>query len=135
MERLKKMTRKHFPKIGSEKLRNLTINIYMVVIGVKPSFLIDTIAVRNYLPHFISLLQEIKVTSNIFEETILRIVSIQDDYFIVNVEKSLARVPRDRQYVDVSSSLKMPVLISHSASVSFCYRRNFTGKPSISNNQ
>ena len=115
------MTRKHFPKMGSEKLRNLTINIYMVVIGVKPSFLIDTIAVRNYLPHFISLLQEIKVTSNIFEETILRIVSIQDDYFIINVEESLARVPRDRRYVDVSSSLKMPVLISRSAGVSFCY--------------
>ena len=121
MESLKKMTRKHLPKIGSEKLRNLTTNIYMVVIGVKPSFLIDTIAVRNYLPHFISLLQEIKVASNIYERTTLRIVSIQDDYFIINIEESLVRLQKDRQYVDVSSSLKMPVLISPSEGVSFCY--------------
>lgn len=116
MEKLKEMTWKHFPKIGPKKHRILTINIYMVVIGVKPSFLIDTIAVRKYLPHFISLLQEIKVTtSNIVEGTILRIVSIQDDYFIINIKESLVRVQRDRQYVDVSSSLKLPVLISHSA--------------------
>ena len=34
-----------------------------------------------------NLLQEIKVTrSNLFEETILRIVSIKDDYFIINIK-------------------------------------------------
>ena len=87
----------------------------MVVIGLKPSLLIDTIAVQNYLPQFLNFLEELRNKEQINSSaSVIRIVSVKDDYFLINVNESITKVAKKRNFIDVSSNLKLPTILNNS---------------------
>ena len=115
MEVLNCLVSKHFPKLSRGTVRTISFNIHMVLIGLKPSFLIDTIAVEGNLSKLHMLLKELAAIPAPNNQDVLLILLIKDDYFLVNIKESLKRLEKERYYIDVSDNLQLPKIIDNSS--------------------
>ena len=125
MEVLNCLVSKHCNRLRPKTVRTLSFNIHMVLIGLKPSFLIDTLDVQKNLPQLNKVLKEINIRNPVSSNEILHILLIKDDYFLVNLKEMLKRVEKLRYYVDVSNSIQLPVMIDHSSVSCLPWMRKF----------
>lgn len=104
---------KNLPRLKREISKKLSFDIKMVALGIKPSLLIDIVAISDKLLNFEAIVEEINAKSQFLSTNTskLRIVCVKDDFFIVNFPKILRTIRRKRHYINVSSNLQQPTLM------------------------
>lgn len=107
---------KHFPRLKREISKKLSFDIRMVALGVKPSLLVDTIAV-NDIAQFEKFIVELNTRAPVsfHKASSLKILCVKDDFFIVNLPDLLQTIEKRRIYIDVSSKCQEPTLITESS--------------------
>ena len=108
---------KHFPRLKREICKKLSFDVRMVALGIKPSLLIDTIAVNDDIAQFKKFIIEINTKAQVsfLKASSLKILCVKDDFFIVNLPDLLQTIDKRRIYIDVSSKLQEPTVITESS--------------------
>ena len=103
-----------FPRLKTEIIKKLTFDIRMVCLGIKPSLLVDVVSVDENLPYLEALITEINNESKFqsIEAKKLKILMVKDDLFIVNFPVLLRTIGNKKQFIDVSSKIAFPALIT-----------------------
>ena len=114
MEVVLQLAFKCLPGFKRGTIKKLSYDIHLVIAGVKPSLLIDTIAVDRNLHKLDKFIEQLNSRINTSKaETSLEILKIKEDYFVVNVKELLKRLEKERFYVDVSACLQLPIIITN----------------------
>lgn len=114
----------NLPRMKKETIKKLTFDIRMVCLGIKPSLLVDVVSVDKNLPYLESIITEYNFKANFpsSEKHQLKILKIKDDLFVANLSLLLRTIKKRRLYIDASSKLQTPMLITES-SLSSCHSR------------
>ena len=114
MEDLFQLTTKYLPGYKPGIIRKLSFDIHMVIVGIKPCLLIDTIAVGGTSRQIEELITKINVTDPCASKpkSIIKIFRIAEDYLLVNMHEILLRVKDERYYINVSACLQMPTVMN-----------------------
>ena len=107
----------NLPRMKKETIKKLTFDIRMVCLGIKPSLLVDVVSVDKNLPYLESIITEYNFKANFpsSEKHKLKILKIKDDLFIANLSLLLRTIKKRRLYIDASSKLQTPTLITESS--------------------
>jgi len=124
MDALFNLVIKQLPRMKREMTKNLTFDIGMVCLGIKPSLLVDVVSVDKNLPYLESLITEYNFKANFSssEKQELKILKIKDDLLIANLPVLFRTIKKRRLYIDASSKYQTPTLITES-SQSSCHNR------------
>ena len=114
MDVIMKQIRICFPKLKQSVAKKFGTDIYMVFVGIKPTFLIDTIAAHRNIQKIERLIHNLEciLIENECRELNMIVMNISEDYFVVNLPLLAKSIVRERIYIDVSSSLQVPAPLS-----------------------
>ena len=117
MDALFDLVIKQLPRMKREMIKNLTFDIGMVCLGIKPSLLVDVVSVDKNLPYLESLITEYNFKANFSssEKQKLKILKIKDDLLIANLPVLFRTIKKRRLYIDASSKYQAPTLITESS--------------------
>ena len=103
-----------FPKLKSSVARKFGTDIYMVFVGIKPTFLIDTIPAHRNIQKIERLLHNVEsiLIENESREFNMIVMNVREDYFVVNLPLVAKSIVKERIYINVSSSLQVPAPLS-----------------------
>ena len=119
MDALFNLVIKQLPRMKREMTKNLTFDIGMVCLGIKPSLLVDVVSVDKNLPYLESLITEYNFKANFSssEKQELKILKIKDDLLIANLPVLFRTIKKRRLYIDASSKYQTPTLITESSAM------------------
>jgi len=115
MEGIFQLTKKYLPGFKPGILRKLSFDIHMVIVGIKPCLLIDTIAVGGIRRQIEELITHINPTSSCGtkDKIDIKILRIAEDYLLVNLHEVVLRVKDERYYINISSCLELPTVMNN----------------------
>lgn len=119
MEVIFQLTKKYLPGFKPGILRKLSFDIHMVIVGLKPCLLIDTIAVSGIRRQIEELITHINSTTSCgSKDTIdIKILTIAEDYLLVNMHEIVLRIKDERYYINISSCLELPIIMDNSNTI------------------